>query len=303
MTAPVAVPAETPSLSLTQGRLCIVAAALLWSLGGALTKLLREPTPLGLHLPPLDPLLIAAYRVFFAGLVLLPLLRPRDLTFNPWMIFTVLSFALMNATYITAAALGSAASAVLLQYSAPLWMYLIATCFLGEKATPRGTLTLAIGMTGIAILIAGGWQDEKVAVVLLALTSGVFFAFILIGLRLLRGESSAWVTVLNLFGGTLALVPLVWHLPLPSWPQVATLVFFGAVQLGIPYLLMARGLRVVGAQEASTLTLLEPLLNPVWAFLASPGTETPTIHTLLGGGCVLAALLYRYWPTRPEEAS
>jgi drug/metabolite transporter (DMT)-like permease len=90
---------------------------------------------------------------------------------------------------------------------------------------------------------------------------------------------------------------------MPTWPQLVTLVFFGGVQLGLPYLLMARGLRVVGAQEACTLTLLEPVLNPVWAYLVSPGTEAPTIYTLLGGGCVLAALLYRYWPTRPRDAS
>lgn len=289
--------------SLAEGRLCILLAAVLWSLGGALTKLLREPTPLGLHLPPIDPLLIAAYRVLFAGLVLVPLLRPRDVSFSPWMLFTVVAFALMNATYIGAISYGSAANAVLLQYTAPLWLYVIATACLGEKADVRGGVSLGLGLAGVAVLVAGGWRDEQLAVVLLALASGVFFALILVGLRLLRDRSSVWVTVLNLLGGAAALVPFVWHLPTPSWPQLATLVFFGGVQLGLPYLLMARGLRVVGTQEACTLTLLEPVLNPVWAYLASPGTEAPTVYTLLGGGCVLAALLYRYWPTRPRESS
>jgi drug/metabolite transporter (DMT)-like permease len=297
------VPVVAPPFSLAHGRLCILLAAVFWSLGGALTKLLREPTSLGLHLPPIDPLLIAAYRTFFAGLVLVPLLRLRDLSFNPWMLFTMGSFALMNATYVSAMAQGSAANAVLLQYSAPLWMYLIAITLLKEKFDTRGTLSLLLGMSGIAIIVVGGWQDEQLSVVLLALVSGVFFAFILIGLRLLRSESSVWVTILNLMGGTVAIMPLVWHLPTPTWPQLLTLVFFGGVQLGLPYVLMARGLRVVGAQEACTLTLLEPLLNPLWAYLTSPATEAPTLFTLLGGSFVLVALLYRYWPTNAPEAS
>lgn len=298
MSAPGVVPM---SFSLTHGRLCIVLAAVLWSLSGALTKMLREETSLNLNQPYLDPLLIAAYRVFFAGLVLVPLLRPTDISFHPWMLFTAISFALMNATYVLAMAQGQAANAVLLQYSAPLWMYLAAVFFLGEKHTLRGALSLGLGLLGIAIIVAGGWQDEKLSVVALALTSGVFFAAILVGLRLLRDRSSVWLTILNLFGGTVALVPFVWHLPWPSVQQLLLLAFFGGVQLGLPYLLMARGLRVVSAQEAGTITLLEPLLNPLWAYLVSPDTEGLKLYTLLGGACVLGALLYRYWPGQTRE--
>jgi drug/metabolite transporter (DMT)-like permease len=62
---------------------------------------------------------------------------------------------------------------------------------------------------------------------------------------------------------------------------------------------MARGLRTVGPQEAGTLALLEPLLNPVWAYLVSPERERPTVYVLLGGTCILGALAYRYWPATP----
>jgi drug/metabolite transporter (DMT)-like permease len=286
-------------LSPTQGRLCIVLAAVLWSLGGALTKILREPTPLGLHEPHLDYLLIATYRVLFAGLVFVPFLRPKDITFSLWMIFTALSFALMNATYISAVALGPAASAILLQNSAALWMYLVGVFCLGEKASLRTSIALFVGLGGIAIIVIGGWHDARVTPTALALASSVFFACIMIGLRLLRGHSSFWVTVLNHLTGALVLAPLVWHLPWPSWAQMGTLFVFGALQLGLPYWLMARGLSVISTQEAGMLTLVEPILNPLWAYLVSPGTETPSFHTLLGGAFVLTALLYRYWPTPP----
>ena len=64
--------------------------------------------------------------------------------------------------------------------------------------------------------------------------------------------------------------------------------------MGLPYWLVARGLRSVSPQEAGTITLLEPLLNPLWAYLAA--SELPSRFTLIGGAFILGALLWRYWP-------
>jgi drug/metabolite transporter (DMT)-like permease len=98
-------------------------------------------------------------------------------------------------------------------------------------------------------------------------------------------------------------VPFTWTLPAPSLPQMAVLFVYGAVQMALPYWLMARALRSVSPQEAGTLTLLEPLLNPLWAYLVSPATEMPTAWTLYGGACILGALAYRYWPRRVRSLS
>ena len=92
------------------------------------------------------------------------------------------------------------------------------------------------------------------------------------------------------------LLPLIVNLPMPSGGQLAWLALFGAVQMGLPYVLMARGLSGVSAQEAGTLTLLEPLLNPLWAFLVLPDKERPTPATWIGGAFILAGLICRYWP-------
>jgi drug/metabolite transporter (DMT)-like permease len=64
-------------------------------------------------------------------------------------------------------------------------------------------------------------------------------------------------------------------------------VLFGTVQMGMAYLLMARGLKYVSPQEAGTLTLLEPILNPLWAYLVSPEREKLTIYIVVGGICIL----------------
>jgi DME family drug/metabolite transporter len=289
-----------------QGRLCILLAAVLWSLGGAFTKALTLETFVGVHDPAIEtwslagknlPIQIACYRALFAGLVLVPTLRRGDIQFRPMMLVMVLCFALMNAAFISAQALGTAANAILLQNSAPLWMYLASIFWLGETADRRSTLSLFLGLFGIAIIIVGGWQEGELAIIGIGLFSGFTYAGVILGLRILRDVSSNWLTIWNHLIGGLVLVPFVLMLHPPTWQQVVVLFFFGAIQLGLPYWLMARGLRSVSAPEAGAITLLEPILNPVWTWLICG--EQPTDLTYVGGAVILMALAYRYWPQKP----
>jgi drug/metabolite transporter (DMT)-like permease len=293
--------ASPDSPSLTHGRVCVLLAAVLWSLSGAFTKLLTRPTVLGLNEPELPGLLIAFGRVGFAGLALVPTLRRRDLSFRPAMLAMVASFAVMNALFVCAMAQGTAANAILLQYTAPMWMYLASVWWLGEPADRRSSVALAFGLLGIGVIVWAGSHEADLTVIGLGLGSGVAYAGVIIGLRVLRDASSRWLTVLNHLGGALALVPFLWYLapPRPQPAQIAFLVFFGTVQMALPYWLMARGLRAISPQEAGAITLLEPLLNPLWAYLVAPETETPGAATFVGGALILGGLAWRYWPRRP----
>ena len=78
--------------SLTQARLCILLAALLWSTSGTFTKVLRENTGLGLNEPNIDALSIAFWRVVFAAAVFLPMVRRHEFTFRPALWLTGLGF-------------------------------------------------------------------------------------------------------------------------------------------------------------------------------------------------------------------
>ena len=291
-----------------QGRVCILIAAILWSLSGAFTKVLTMDTFLGLNVPTIEglpfgdrevPIQIAFYRALFAGLFLAPTLRRRDIQFRPMMFVMVGCFALMNATFISAQALGTAANAILLQNSAPLWLYLASVLWLGDAPDRRGTISLFVGMVGIAIIIGGGWQQGELAVVGIGLLSGLTYAGVILSLRVLRDLSPGWLTVWNHLLGALVLAPLMLMLPPPTWPQFVVLFLFGSIQLGLPYWLMARGLRSVSAPEAGALTLLEPILTPVWTWLIAG--ELPNEFTYVGGAVIVAALAYRYWPARSRQ--
>jgi DME family drug/metabolite transporter len=288
--------------SLAQGRLLVALAAILWSTSGAFTKLLTKDTVLHLNEPELPGLLIAFYRALFAGLALLPALRPRDISFRWAMVVTALCFATMNALYVVAMAMGSAANAVLLQYTAPMWMYVASVFWLGEPADRRSSVALLAGLLGIGIIIYGGWEAAQLPVIAIALGSGVTYAGVILGLRVLRGASPRWLTIINHLTGALVLLPFIWFAvkATPTLSQLGLLFVFGAGQMALPYWLVARGLRVVSPQETGTITLLEPLLNPLWAYLVSPESEKPTFYTLLGGACIIGALAWRYWPWRRQ---
>ena len=296
-----------PALSLppspAHGRLCVVLAAGLWSLSGLFTRALTHDTPLRLGPEAVGGLTIAFYRPFFASLVLLPTVRRRDVSWRWPMAAMVGCFAAMNLTFALAMSGGRSSNAILLQYTAPMWMYLASVWWLGEAPQRRAWVTLALGLGGVGFIIWGGWQEASLAVIGLGLASGIFYAGVVVWLRVLRDGSPRWLTVLNHAGSSLVLVPVVAH---HGWPeltaaQLAVLGLFGTVQMALPYWLMARGMRAISPQEAGAITLLEPLLNPLWAYLAAPDKERPTWFTLIGGAFILGGLVWRYGPwSRPR---
>jgi DME family drug/metabolite transporter len=295
--------APANSISRPAALASVVAAGVLWSLSGAFKSVLLEPTQLGLNEPRVDSLHIAFWRALAAGLMLVPFLRRVDLSFRPAMLGMVATFATMNFLFVEALSRGTAANAIFLQYTAPLWLYLAGLRWFGEKPTMRSTAAVVLGAIGIGVMVISGWQGENLAVVLLALGSGLAYAGVLVFLKVLRNESATWLTVQNHLGAALVLLPLMTQLPVPSHAQLAWLALFGTVQMGLPYILIARGLRGISAQEAGTLTLLEPILNPLWAYLVVPTKETPTVATIIGGAFILGGLVVRYWPARNQSRS
>jgi DME family drug/metabolite transporter len=155
---------------------------------------------------------------------------------------------------------------------------------------------------GVVIIVLGGWHSGELPVIALALGSGVCYAGVVIGLRVLRTLSAPWLTAWNHLLAGVIFLPLVVGLRPPTWQQFLLLFLYGSVQMGLPYWLMARGLRVVNPQEAGIITLLEPILNPIWAYVVSPQTEVPNPFTFLGGLVILGALGWRYWPRKEKSA-
>lgn len=225
------------------------------------------------------------------------------------MLVMVACFAAMNALFVSAMFFGSSANAILLQNTAPFWVYLVCVYFLGDQHDRRSFQSILIGMAGVAVIIGSSMMKQQIdqsqlMVTGMALLSGGMYGGVILCLRGLKEQSSMWLTAENHLGAAICLGaaiaiihgPIFWWewVSMPSARQLAFLAVFGTVQMALPYALFARGLKHLSPQEAGMITLLEPLLNPLWAYMISPETDTPTTATWIGGSLILSALAWRY---------
>jgi drug/metabolite transporter, DME family len=276
------------------GRWLLLAAALLWSMGGLLVKCPPMQTiPLEVRGP-----LLACYRVLFAAACVAPFVQWRKVRFHPALIGMTLSYAVMNVLYVSALTRTTAAAAIFLQYTSTAWAFLLGAIFLKERSDRGSRVALGFALTGIVWIIAAEWQGEYATGNLLALGSGITYAGVVVGLRALRGQDAAFLVFANNVVAGLVLLP--WALSVNvsldgvQWSVVAAL---GVFQMGVPYLLFARGIRSVKASEAALLTLIEAVLNPIWVWLL--WSEVAPLSTWIGGSLILAGLIVRYTWFRP----
>jgi drug/metabolite transporter, DME family len=266
----------------SRGSAFILVACILWSTSGAFSKFIALSGPL-----------MSFWRALFAALVLLPFLKRGKLKFRPLMMGMVLCFATMNVAFISAMTLTTAANVIFLQYTAPLFIALASPLF-GERFDSRNRVPLLIGLVGVSILMWG--SDLHDLGVWLALLSGVAYAGVALFLRLFRDEDAIFLTFLNHAGSACSVGAVLFLLNFPLVVPSSTLgllFVFGAVQMALPYLLFAHGLKSVSAQQAGILTLLEPLLNPLVTFFVVG--EIPSAQTWLGGVFLLSGLTLQLW--------
>lgn len=265
----------------SRGRWLIILSGLLWSLAGVFIKSLE-----------LHPLTIVFYRSLFASLFFLLFVRARDWTFSGSLLVSVASYTAAISFFVSANKLTTAANAIVLQYTAPIFVFLFVWSFFRERISRPNLTTLFFGMAGVGIIFAGSAGQPDFAGVAMAVVSGLLFAVYMTNLRLVKEVNPAYLTLLNNLVCWLALFPLVPSQLSLSPGQALALAVMGVVQLGIPYFLFSKGLETVSLQEASLIVLIEPVLNPIWvAFVVG---ELPSLTTLVGGAIILSSLGLRY---------
>jgi drug/metabolite transporter, DME family len=278
----IAAPAPTAS----QARLLVFVASVLWSTSGFFVK---SPYLVGWSGPQ-----VAFWRAVFACLALWPLVRRP--TWSWRLIPMTILFAGMNYTYLTAMVKGSAANAIWLQCTAPVWVLLVGVFVFGERAIWRDWFMVACATLGISLIVYFESRDVALDAVAWALASSFFYAGVVLSLRQLRGFNPVWLAALNHLVTAIALAPFAiaaGHFP--SGAQWIFLAGLGVLQMAVPYVLFAYGLKRIPGHEATAIGLIEPLMNPLWVFLA--WGDRPQWWTIAGGVCILVGLAVRYlWP-------
>lgn len=210
----------------------------------------------------------------------------------------LLAFAAMNYTFLTAMVHAEAAAVIWLQMTSPAWIFLGSAFLFGEKVVKRDWLMLATSMLGVGLILGVGVRGESLNVMFLGLASGLCYACVVLSLRGLRHHDAAWLITLNHLVTALIFLPAVISSGVtPTAAQLGFVALFGIFQMGTPYVIFARGVQHIGGHEASGIGLIEPVLVPIWVYLAwrhTPDYQPPDWFTLLGGGMILLGLAMRY---------
>jgi DME family drug/metabolite transporter len=272
-------------------RIQLLGAAFLFSTGGAAIKAAA-----------FDGWQIASFRSGIAALALW-LMTPWARRGWTWQAALVgVAYAGCLTLFVLANRLTTAANTIFLQSTAPLYMLFLAPWLLKEPVRRQDLgFMLAVGL-GLALFFVGVEQPVATAPDpdrgnLLALGSGFCWALAVCGLRWLsagqgRGSPAAAVVSGNL---TAFLVSLPMALPVGShglgdWALIG---YLGVFQIALAYVFVTNAIQLIPALEASVILLLEPVLNPLWAWLVQ--RETPGAWALLGGAIILGATTYRSW--------
>jgi drug/metabolite transporter, DME family len=280
---PATVPGEISASDqrLRHARLSLVLAAVLWSLAGLFIKFLDLP-----------PLTIVFYRSLFASLFFAFFVRKSIAVPKVALLAAILAYTAAISAFVSANKITTAANAIVLQYTAPMFVFVIVRFLFGEKITRTSWLSLGLGMLGIAVIGAGSAGQPDAAGVMIALLSGLLFSIYMVSLRFLKEFNPGTLTFLNNLVCCLILLPLVGSELSLSLKEGWIVAVMGVVQLGIPYWLFSKGLEQISVQEASLIVLIEPVLNPLWVALIVG--ELPSGTTLIGGLCIVGSLAFRY---------
>lgn len=248
----------TAVASLTHRRavLMLLVTALLWSLGGLLIKWVDW-----------NPLAIAGMRSLIGAAIMVLVFR-HELQFNGSFeqIGAAVAYAGTVVLFVVANKLTTAANAILLQYTAPVYVALFSPWFLGEPTRRNDWLSLAVIMLGMLLFFGDELSFQGYLGNGVALVSGFCFGWLTLFLRRHRDQSAIPALVLGNLLAALIGLPFMFQ-SLPDVTGWVGLVLLGVVQLGLPYVMYAFALRHVRAVEGILIPMIEPVLNPVWVFL------------------------------------
>jgi drug/metabolite transporter (DMT)-like permease len=263
----------------TQAVFLLMATAVLWSLGGLLIKWVS-----------LSPSAVAGYRSAIALPVLLIYFKRRALNFSTAQLIGGVSYAATVILFVHATKLTTAGNAIMLQYTAPVYVALFSGWLLNEKIRWFDWAAIAVVLCGMSMFFMDQLSSGEMTGNILAILSGVSFASLILSMRKQKDASPAGSAILgNLLT---ALICLPWMVQsLPGEADWIVLMLLGVFQLGLSYICYAVAIKKVTAMEGILIPMLEPILNPLWAFIFLG--ERLGLWALIGGFVVILSILFR----------
>lgn len=260
----------------------VLMAVLLWSTGGLFIKLTT-----------LDAYQITFFRSLLAAVTVAILTRKDGLKINAFGVFTSIIYATLLFLFVWATKKTTAANAIFLQYTAPIYILILAPFIIREKFHLRDLVTVIFCIAGMSLFFVGKLEISDYQGNIAALFSGVFLGLYLILLKHPRSQGmNPTIAVIygNFMLAFLCLPSGIAAVPTMTLLDAAAVGFLGIFQIGISYILFIKG--IMGGTrplDASIIGFIEPLLNPVWVFLFVG--ERPSSWAIGGGAIIITTVV------------
>lgn len=261
----------------------------LWSIAGIFMKWI-----------PWSGFAIASLRSLLAGGVMAVYMGARRLRFtlSRRSVFGGVALCGTLTLFSVANKMTTAANAIVLQFTSPIWIVLLSALFLKKRFRRMDLTAVALTFVGIALFFADGLSGGHAAGDLVALGAGLSFGCYYISLGDCSEAERMSAVELGHILTFLVGLPVLLFTPLAfSWRIGLSMLTLGVLQLGIPYVLLAHASGWCPPLICSLLGALEPLLNPLWVAIFDG--EIPGLLALLGGVIVIASIVV--WYVRDER--
>ena len=257
----------------------LIFAASLWSTSGVLIKLISW-----------SPLAILGGRSFVAFFVFLIYLRKVDLRFTPIQVFGALSYVGTQLFFVWATKLTTAANAIFLQYASPLYVVIFGYFLLKEKPRRADWIAMSAIFAGMFLFFGDKLSFTGLSGNLLAILSGMAMAAMMLSMRKQKDSTPANTILLGNFIGFFIGLPFLFKESFEI-QNIGFILFLGVFQIGLSFVLYSIAIKHINVLEANLIVTIEPILNPVWVFLALG--ERPGQMALVGCLLVIGAVSYR----------
>lgn len=262
-----------------KGLLAVLTAAILWSAGGLFIKLVS-----------FTAMPVNFFRGAFAAVVIAAIYRKKAFTITKTVLINAFFYTATLIAYVISMKTTTAANAIFLQYTAPVYVFIFEPILMKTKFESMNLVAILVCLAGMGLFFMGDLAPGHFEGNILALLSGISFAALILGLRKQKADQAATLFWGNSF---IAVICLPWLFEVSSFPidDMLMVAFLGTTQIGLSYVIFTWGIRRVLAIESSLITMVEPVLNPLWVYLGYG--EVPTSYAIAGGVIIIITLLVR----------
>lgn len=271
-----------------KGLIYISLCAFLWSSSGLFIKVLQVSA---FH--------ISFYRSAIAALTItaVTLYRHKKIKFELDSLSLLASFfyAGILILFVIATKMTTAANAIFLQFTAPIYLLVLEPVFLKTKFEIKNLVTIIFCIGGMVLFFFGRLELGNVYGNLVAICSGICFAMFTLLLRYKRIKHKSVNTLGSVILGNLLVAVISFFIIYPEFSLSSTettiLIYIGMIQIGISYIIFNAGIKYVTATESMIIAMMEAIFNPVWVFIGIG--EVPSVYAIIGGSIIFGAILWR----------